>query len=258
LQSCCHLNRGSGATENNTTIGSLLNKGCIEVIAQSNSKFKGSESTTKTDCDAISVTIRSNSMTSEQIQCIEEFFYLFGTKMTFSCGLPNSVTGSKNKESIFSCKDGGSEHVPQRYKGNEMLVIDTPLKVALHKDCKERLISNLTKEGVFLSKSDSEGLCFNTQASSNKPQYSAMVHAIIGSCYVDELDEYYIHLADFGMKMIIDTGSSECPLRKCFNQISKMRKNRLVVEITQLDIGFMVPSGINQLIQLSARKGSLH
>ena len=232
----------------------MLNKGCIEVIAQSSSKFKGRESTIKTDCDAISITIRSNSMSSEKIQCIKEFFYLFGTKMTFSCGLPNSVIGSKNKDGIFSCKDGGSEHVPQRYKGNEMLVIDTPLKVALHKDCKERLISNLTKKGVFLSKSDSEGLCFNTQASSNKPQYSAMVDAIIQSCYVDELDEYYIHLADFGMKMIIDTGSSECSLRKCFNQISKMRKNRLVVEITQLDIGFMVPSGINQLIQLSTTK----
>jgi hypothetical protein len=162
-------------------------------------------------------------MTTDKVKTIEDFLYLFGTNMTFSCGLPNNVTGSNKEDSVFSCNGSKSQHIRKTYQGQEMLVVDTPMKIALHKSCKENLIFNLREEGVFLTKCNSEGLCFNTQASANKPTYSAIVKASIKSCYVDELEEHYMHIADFGMKMNIDPGSKKCSLRNFFNKISVMR-----------------------------------
>ena len=78
-----------------------------------------------------------------------------------------------------------------------------------------------------------------------------MVKAIIQSCYINELKEHYIHVADFGMKLNIDPGSPDCPLDNFFNVITRMRNNGLQVETPQLDFGFMIPAGINRLIQLA-------
>jgi hypothetical protein len=205
----------------------------------------------KLDCDAISVVIRTKEMTQNRIKTIEDFFALFGTKMTFSCGLPNKTTGAQKKDSVFSCNGSKSQHVTKEYQGLEMLVIDTPIKVALHKECKDRLVSNLAKEEIYLSPSGSDGLCFNPKAVANKPNYQGMVKAIIQSCYINELKEHYIHVADFGMKLSIDPGSPDCPLDHFFNIISRMRNNGLQVETSQLDFGFMIPAGINRLVQLA-------
>jgi hypothetical protein len=205
----------------------------------------------KLDCDAISVVIRTKEMTQNRIKTIEDFFALFGTKMTFSCGLPNKTTGAQKKDSVFSCNGSKSQHVTKEYQGLEMLVIDTPIKVALHKECKDRLVSNLAKEEIYLSPSGSDGLCFNPKAVANKPNYQGMVKAIIQSCYTNELKEHYIHVADFGMKLNIDPGSPDCPLDNFFNVITRMRNNGLQVETPQLDFGFMIPAGINRLIQLA-------
>ena len=195
-------------------------------------------------------------MTERRKQAIRDFLFAFGTGLTFRCGLPQSAPGSTKKDSIFGCNGNKCLHLPKILQGDEVLVIDTPLKVALHSSCKERLINSLDRKHVHLDPSKSPGLCFNSQAASNKPPYPAMIDSIIESCFVQESQSHVIHIADFGFRLPIMPGTPECPLNIFFTRMKKMSDEGVMVELVQLDVAFSVPVREEKLVQFSCRRNN--
>ena len=223
---------------------------CLKFISF---KFQVTPSVISSDFDAISVVITVDRMTERRKQAIRNFLLSFGTDMTFRCGLPHSATGSTKKDSIFGCNGNKCLHLPKYLQGNEMLVIDTPLKVALHSSCKTSLINSLNMKHIHLTPSNSSGVCFNSQAASNKPSYPTMIDSIIESCFVEELKLHVMHIADFGFRLTIEPGSVMCPLNVIFTKMKKMSDEGITVELIQLDVAFSVPVGENGLVQFSCR-----
>ena len=213
-------------------------------------KFKVPSSIISVDCDAISIFISTDEMTTSRKASVKSFFSLFGTPMTFRCQLPHTVVGSTKEDSVFGCTDNNCMHLPPFMQGNEMLVMDTPVKVALHKSCKGKVISSLREKNTYLFSSNSQSLCFNRNFATNKPSYQNLVDSIIDSCYVETTGSYAIHLADFGMKLPISPGENNCALSNLFKKIHDMREAGLNVEVLQIDVAFSIPSSLNKLIQL--------
>lgn len=247
------LTRGGKAIESNLTLQKQLHEDCTNIMAQ---KFNSSQERISADCDAISIFIfiSSEEVSDRTKNNLRDFFYLFGTTLTLECGLPQNTTGSSTKDSIFSCKDGTGASLPQAFQGNEMLIIDSPIKVALHSSCKGAVIKNLKKRKFYLSPSEKWGLCFNPRAAAHKPLYSVMVETILDSCFVEELGCYFIHVADFGMRLPLFPGKKECPMNKFFHSVQNLRNLGVEVEILQFDVAYGVQLGTNELFQLSAKK----
>ena len=92
-----------------------------------------------------------------------------------------------------------------------MLVIDVPVKIALHTSCQTALIENLNAKGFYyLPSSKHTGVCFNPYSAANKPPYAVIVDAIIDSCEVTNLEDNakstsIIHVADFDHRFQIIT-----------------------------------------------------
>lgn len=190
-------------------------------------------------------------MSQQQKDALKSFFMLFGTDLTFRVGLPSGTLASKKEDSIFSCNGNKSANLPSFLQGEEMLVIDAPIKVALHQDSKNKVIENLRRSKTYMQKSPSQGLCFNHRAAANKPSYEAVVKAIIESCFVPKAKQHAIHIADFGMKANIEPGSHSCSGNKLFAGMASLRKCGFCVALLQYDIGFTVPIQPKKLIQVS-------
>lgn len=233
------------------SIGQKLHEQCLKCIS---SKFKVPASVISSDFDAISIVITIKDMTQERKEAVRVFFLSFGTDMTFRCGLPHCATGSTKLDSIFGCNGNKCLHLPIFLQGTEVLVIDTPLKVALHCSCKTSLIESLNRKRVHLAPSNSSGVCFNSQMASNKPSYSIMIDSIIESCFVEELQLHVIHIADFGFRLPIMPGNPKCPLNIIFTEMKKMSDEGITVELIQLDVAFSVPVRENQLVQFSCHQ----
>ena len=252
------ISRNRGSHHNtDPVIRSGFHDKCLHTISK---KFNEPEiQYIKTDCDAISVLITTTNLTDGMKKSLLSFFYLFGSEITLRCGLPLNVVGSSKKDGIFSCASnrGGDkcQHLPPQLQGCEMIIIDTPIKIACHKSCKERIIKFVMKRGSVLLPSSQPGLCFDSKKASNKPSFQLIVEAIVDSCYVPEIGMHIIHIADMGMRMPITVNNNDCPLSQIFEVIAKMRSDELVVDIIQLDIAYNVPVGKNQLIHISCEKG---
>ena len=244
------LCRGAEATNNRETGKTLHNK-CLKFIS---SKFKVDRSAISSDFDAISVVITASEMSGTRKQATRDFLLSFGTEITLRCGLPHKATGSTKQDSIFGCSGNKCLHLPKGLQGKEVLVIDTPVKVALHISCKTSLINSLNASGTYLTPSNSSGVCFNSQQASNKPSYVTMVDSILDSCFVKELNSHVVHVADFGFRLPIKPGSANCPLNVLFTKMKNMSDKGINVELIQLDVAFSVPAGANRLVQFSCRK----
>ena len=129
-------------------------------------KLNAKRNEINTDCDGISILLTVSNLDDSKKQEIKSFLSLFGTDLSFRCGLPQNVVGSSRKDGVFSCagNSGGNkcQHLPNNLQGNEILVIDSPIKIACHKSCKEKIINCLRKAGFILSPSSQEGLCFDS------------------------------------------------------------------------------------------------
>ena len=205
------------------------------------------------DCDALSVIVTTQGMCNFQKETVKDFLMLFGSIMTLGCSLPSSTTGSSKPNGIFGCNGNECQHLSPPMQGNEMLVIDMPVKIALHCSCKQKLIHSLRSKGYFLEASKNPGICFDPHVSANKPPYPIVVDSIIESCLVSSTDTHIIHVADMGFRLPIKN-NQECPLRSFFTSMKHMATNGLIVEVTQLDIAFVCPIPKNNLIQVSCTK----
>jgi hypothetical protein len=244
------LCRGAEAT-NNLETGKTLHNKCLKFIS---SKFKVEPSAISSDFDAYSVVITVSEMSDTRKQAMRDFLLSFGTEITLRCGLPHKATGSTKQDSIFGCSGNKCLHLPKGLQGKEVLVIDTPVKVALHISCKTSLINSLNASGTHLTPSNSSGVCFNSQQASNKPSYVTMVESILNSCFVKELNSHVVHVADFGFRLPIKPGSANCPLNVLFTKMKRMSDLGINVELIQLDVAFSVPVGANRLVQFSCHR----
>jgi len=141
---------------------------------------------------------------------------------------------------------------------SEVLIIDCPVKIAPHQSCKEDVKRRIEKMGFAVCLSSSYGRCFGHQKSTNKPSFGVVIDAIVNSCHVSSINKHVIHIGNVGMRHAVGTappvqaGNGVCQLQKMFKLIQHVRRHRIQVETTQLDIAFNLQS--HDLIQWSAKK----
>ena len=224
-------------------------RGCLS------KKFGVDRTAVKTDMDAISIVISTDDMTPEQRTGMKDFLNLFGNELTLRATLPSSVIGS-SREGIFGCKEGKKcMHLPPRLQHKEALVISTPVKIAVHRSCKQRLWQSLKSKDIHFTPSGNHGLCFNPKRAANAANYNKIAEAIVDSCAIENSNHHVIHVADFGCKLEITPGEQDCPLGKIFTVLKKLTQLGIRIEIAQLDFGFSVPAPNNRVPNYSWDRG---
>jgi hypothetical protein len=238
----------SGADETSTgEITEALIESSRKAISQ---RFSIPKANIAVDCDAISVIISfpARALTNEKKQAIEDFFHVFGSDLS-GCSLPHSAIGSTKASGLFGCGDNMCQHLPECLQGQEMLVLNTPVKVGLHMSCKKNMNSELNSKGYYLSLSNGNNVCFDAQAAYNTPPYGIMVEAIINSCYIEGNGNHVIHVADVGSRYPITTEPSQ--ISRLFQAMQAMTAKGISVELAQCDIAFVSPIPNGQLVQVS-------
>ena len=206
------------------------------------------------DCDAFSVVISTNHMTEVKEAAIADYLFTFGTSHSLSPSAPRAVVGSRKPDDIFGCSGNKCQHLPTFLQGDEMLVLDSPVKIALHKSCKESLKNHLTRSGFPINESDTDGLFFNTNQMARLPSYQEMVKAMIKCCETLGTSTHIIHIADMGFKLKLPQDEPAQEMHKFFNNINKLRDSGVTVEITQIDIAFVAHVRPGCLVQVSTDK----
>ena len=106
------------------------------------------------DCDAFSFIIsvdcsdQESSMDPAHEQVIKDFLYLFGTA-TSDTDIPMKPYASKRKDSIFGTNNNYCQHLYSTtchdvLTKNEVLVIKSPVKIAVSSQCKEKILHHLS------------------------------------------------------------------------------------------------------------------
>ena len=215
-------------------------------------RFQTPKTSISMDLDAYSVVIRTNNI-GKATDALRRYLLAFGGSSPCKCGFPLMATGSRTKDGIFGCRDNSGQHLPPILQGKEMLVLDTPVKIALHMSCKHRLIDWLTsKDYFFKAASDLSGLCFDTKYMANKPPYCVLIEGIIACCSV--VGEYspfgesvhIVHVADIGFRLPLP---NFLHLTTCILPMTDRNEPYIEVEIAQVDIAFSCKQEKSKLIQ---------
>jgi len=248
---------GADATSSEAIWDSLTNM-CKRSITL---KFRTSKERISMDLDAFSFVISSERMNSDMKRSLREFLLSFGDMSFGRCSFPTMITGSNSKDSIFGCAGNESQHLPNILRGNEMLVIDIPVKIALHDSCQSRLIESLKSKGFYYSPSSTKtGVCFNPYAAANKPPYSVIVDAIIESCQVRQsgtlTSTNIIHVADMGFRSPLSNSYES--ISNLFQKCKTMEQMGFVVELTQFDVAFVIKTPEDYLIQATCKANEAH
>lgn len=130
----------------------------------------------KVDCDAFSIIILFERNPSDEAKrALKEILYLFGSQIS-EVSLPKTAVANKTgpkgrKDQIF-----GSEFVKSNETGNilyesEVIVTSTPVKIAVHKSCREKVRIELEQRGFPIDVTHQAGLCFNPNSTSKLPTY---------------------------------------------------------------------------------------
>ena len=140
-----------GASETNTNkIGNDIHDECLQCLS---TKFNVDRNLILTDVDAMSILISTDCLTSIRKTAIKSFLCLFGNEWTLRVGLPFNPTGTSRQDGVFSCYgDNKCQHLPGFLQGNEMLVLSTPVKIAMHKSCQGKLVESLERRKIHLTK----------------------------------------------------------------------------------------------------------
>jgi len=230
----------------------IINESQMLVLENNN----GDIGDVKIDCDAYSLLVSvkgvsSNVLSSVEKNAIREFLMGFGSE-TSKVHTPPFAMGAGG---IFGCSEKKSKHLKPDYEDSEVIVSESPVKIAIHKSCKDKLIASLKRKQFPTIASNNPHICFEQKGA--KPTYGVLIDAIIESCYVDTTKEFFIHIADFGMRIPIVAhvqNEYECPVGLLFKSISELRGSNVNVEIAQLDIAFTRIHNKNQYIQISGER----
>ena len=156
------------------------------------------------DVDAWSVAISTDDMTSLRRDRLRQFLLHFGEGLGAGSSLPNRPIGPKiRRDGMFGCRGNHCQHLPTPLDGREILVIDSPVKIAIHESCKDDLIVELKSDHqkYFSPSPDRSGICFNPYSAANKPDYQTLIDAIINTSRVKSGENrHYIHAAQLGCR----------------------------------------------------------
>jgi hypothetical protein len=219
------------------------------------------------DCDAFSFIIsvdcsdHKSSMDSSHELIIKDFLYLFGTA-TSDTEIPIKQYASKRKDSMFGTNHNYCQHLHSTtchdvLTTNEVLVIMSPVKIAVQSQCKEKILHHLSSHPpkYYFEPSTNANICIQPNEAPNVPSYGRMIDAILNSCYVPTLNKFVLHVASFGKRHTMDTtGHDPCNVQRMFDIVQQMRKvNGITVELVQIDIAFSLETK-DELVLWSNKK----
>ena len=260
-----HLNRGSHETNQDTYVDEYIQlcKNTIHSnLSTSNSSFL--EDDIIVDCDGYSVIVSicpsipvPNGTIPElpsQIKSrIGKLFGIFGSQWG-KVKLPSSAIATKVKgqRSGNDCMFGGEQVKLLGEDGHhclfesEEVVIESPLKVAVHSSCSASIAERLNDLHFPIETSSKPGICLNPNVS--VPSFGIMLDVILDSSYVASQNRWIIHFGDIGTRHVIGPDRNECPLTKLFKEITDIRNDstliegyNVTIEVTQMDISFNIP-----------------
>lgn len=242
--------RGSNETNRGDHVYHLLNA-CKEAIH--GGLNLDNKETIAVDCDAFSFIISYDENTPQNRNAIKTLLLHFGsdwTTVTFppiAAAIQTAKTG--NQDSLFGSQHSKScvEGIKDALHQSEVLIIDTPVKIALHASCRPAVKENIDRIGFAVRLSTSFGICFDHRKSTNKPSYGRIIDAILDSCHIDALNKHVIHIGNVGMRHPVvgtaeqmPTRNAGCQLQRLFKLIQYVRLQGIQVETTQVDIAFNI------------------
>ena len=228
------------------------------------------------DCDGFSIIIvvhdesgtegARRSMLSGSRDAIKSIMAVFGTHDT-KVNLPSNANAVKLSGASHQANDymfGGKDVQLTESPGelclleNEILVLDTPVKIAVHKDCAEMVCDGVNSKKYPCELSNKAGICLKPVGT--MPCFGDMLDVILNSCYVPEANKWIIHFGGVGGRKPVEHGSF---LQNLFEKISEVRggihnefvenrddgalvlQDRITIEVAQVDLALnvSVPKG---------------
>ena len=207
------------------------------------------------DLDAYSVVISTHDMERGK-DAFRQFLQSFAGELPGQPSFPKWATGAKTKEGMFGCNGNECQHLPKILQGKEIMVIDAPVKIAIHVSCKKPLLEWFVSNKVYLRPAhESTGVCFDSENAANGPPFAMLVEGLIECCGVKPEESgcretvHILHLGQMGFRL---------PLPKFLVQTSKFFEPELragiKVEVAQFDIAFEAEMERNKLIQASCSR----
>ena len=234
-----------------------LIKSCQCIVAQKDDK---KVPTIKIDYDAISILITCNGILQAQTKRLLLTFLLGFGSFDSAISVPHRGVLCHGDSSIFGCSRNKCQHLPREIESSEVIVIDTPIKIAVHISRKERIIDFLRKGGFPVFSAPNHDICFDPKKTINLPCYGLVINAIINSCI--NQGKNFIHVANVGMRIPIkaviepsDLSNPENSIDRLFSNIKQLRLNHeTTVEILQLDLAFTSPHPKGEFLSIDASK----
>ncbi len=248
--------RGCKPTDTVEIFEKLIKNANKHLKARFSSLIGSDEVSIQPDLDAFSIVVSTNHLNPQRKAMLRKYLLSFGGTSPSTCNFPQLPVASKTKDSMFGCCGNNSQHLPELLQGNEMLVIDCPVKLALHSSCRDKLIYQLAIRNYFYKAAD-EGtrLCFHPRFASTKPPYSVLIDAVLDSCTVSPMETgqnntncSIIHVDNMGFRLPITSNRSMGPL---LDHTNSMKSSGLKFEILQLDIAFVLKGPTDHLIVAS-------
>ena len=195
-----------------------------------------SENDVSVDCDGFSMIIavhdescteggRESMLSSDSREAIKSIMAVFGTDDT-NVTLPSYANGVKLSGASHQANDfmfGGKDVKLTESPGelclleNEILVLDTPVKIAVHKDCAAKIRDGVNSKHFPCQLSKKAGICLKPGGA--MPCFGDMLDVILDSCYVPEAKKWIIHFGGVGGRKPVE--HSKFP-QNLFEKISKV------------------------------------
>ena len=214
----------------------------------------------KIDYDAISILISWNGSLQEQTKrSLSNFLLGFGC-FESAISVPHRGVLCHGESSIFGCSRNKCQHLPREIESSEVIVCDTPIKLAVPISCKERIIEYLRNANFPVFSAPNHDICIDPKKTTNLPCYGLVIKAIINSC-IDQ-GKNFIHVANVGMRIPIeaviepsDLTNPESSIDRLFSNIKQLRLcHETTVEILQLDVAFTSPHPKGKFMSIHASK----
>ena len=214
----------------------------------------------KIDYDAISILISYNGSLQEQTkESLKNFLLGFGC-FESAISVPHCGILCRGENSIFGCSRNKCQHLPREIESSEVIVCDAPIKIAVHKSCKQRIIGYLQNANFPVFSAPNHDICIDPKKTTNLPFYGLVINAIINSCITP--GKNFIHVANVGMRIPIeaviepsDINNPEISIDRLFSNIKQLRLcHETTVEILQLDLAFTSPNPKGKFLTIHASR----
>ena len=214
----------------------------------------------KIDYDAISILITCNGSLQEQTkELLSNFLLGFGC-FESAISVPHRGVLCHGDNSIFGCSRNKCQQLPIEIQSSEVIVCDTPIKLAVPISCKERIIEYLRNEHFPVFSACNHDICIDPKKTTNLPCYGLVINAIINSCI--NKGKNFIHIGNVGMRIPIiapiepsDLTNPKSSIDRLFSNIKQLRlSHQATVEILQLDLAFTSPQPKDKFLTIHASK----